>query len=168
MFLTWDPSTRALASGCPPLFNLILHIGWKKASSHSLVITTDARNGEHSSDQLLSILTMGTWGQPAYFSKIWTLYIMVKTFALGSSVCNLWRSLCQFWLKITRLADSLLSRESDTRFSTSNFFHKSVSPGLLSIPLGQFQIFSKIFISGVNDTGEKRENFEINFVESLV
>ncbi len=48
-----------------------------------------------------------------------------------------------------------------------NFFHKSVSPGPLSIPLGRFRIFSKIrgdirewmFISGVNDTGEKREKF---------
>ncbi len=47
------------------------------------------------------------------------------------------------------------------------FFHKSVSPGPLSIPLGPFQIFSKILgdirewmcISGVNDTGEKREKF---------
>jgi len=48
-----------------------------------------------------------------------------------------------------------------------SFFHKSVSPGPLSIPLGPFQIFSKIrgdirewmFISVVNDTGEKREKF---------
>ena len=35
-------------------------------------------------------------------------------------------------------------RESDTRISTSGFFHKSVSPGPLSIPLGPFRIFSKI------------------------
>ncbi len=43
------------------------------------------------------------------------------------------------------------------------FFHKSVSPGPLSIPLGPFKIFLKIrgdirellFITGVNDTGEK-------------
>jgi hypothetical protein len=35
-------------------------------------------------------------------------------------------------------------RESDTRFSTSGFFHKSVSPGPLSILLGSFRIFSKI------------------------
>ncbi len=44
------------------------------------------------------------------------------------------------------------------------FLHKSVSPGPLSIQLGSFRIFSKIrgdnrewmFVSGVNDTGEKR------------
>ncbi len=44
------------------------------------------------------------------------------------------------------------------------FFQKSVFPGPLSISLGSFQIFSKIrrdirewmFVSGVNDTGEKR------------
>ncbi len=61
----------------------------------------------------------------------------------------------------------LLYRESDTRFSTSGFFHKSVSPGPLSIPLGSFRIFLKIrgdfrewmLISGVNDTGERREKF---------
>ncbi len=35
-------------------------------------------------------------------------------------------------------------RESDTRFSTSDFFHKSVSPGPLSIPVRHFQIFSEI------------------------
>ncbi len=43
------------------------------------------------------------------------------------------------------------------------FFHESVYPGPLSIPLGSFQLFSKIrrdnrewmFISGVNDTGDK-------------
>ncbi len=53
------------------------------------------------------------------------------------------------------------------------FFHKSVSLGLLSIPLKPFQIFSKIredicewmFISCVNDTGEKEKNFEIKFFE---
>ncbi len=47
------------------------------------------------------------------------------------------------------------------------FFHKSVSLGPLNIPIGPFQIFSKIrgdirewmFISDVNDTGEKREKF---------
>jgi hypothetical protein len=52
-------------------------------------------------------------------------------------------------------------------FMTWDFFHKSVYPGPLSIPLGPFRIFSKIrgdirewmFISGVNDTGEKREKF---------
>jgi hypothetical protein len=34
--------------------------------------------------------------------------------------------------------------ESDTRFSTSGFFHGSVSPWPLSILLGPFQIFMKI------------------------
>jgi hypothetical protein len=64
---------------------------------------------------------------------------------------------------------------------TRDFFHKSVSPAPLSIPLGPFQIFSKIrgdicewmFISGVNDTSEKRNIFWNKFffkyfVESLV
>jgi hypothetical protein len=46
-----------------------------------------------------------------------------------------------------------------------------MSPGPLSIPLGPFQIFSKIheanreliFVSCVNDTGDKKEkNFEIS------
>ncbi len=65
-------------------------------------------------------------------------------------------------------------RESDTRFSPSGFFHESVSPGPLSIPLGPFWFFSKIrgdisesifitgrndtrnnLFSGVNDTGDK-------------
>ena len=49
------------------------------------------------------------------------------------------------------------------RFSTSGFFHESVSPRPPSIPLEPFRIFSKIrgdirelmFITGVNDTGEK-------------
>ncbi len=44
-----------------------------------------------------------------------------------------------------------------------SFFHESVSPGPLSNPLGSFQFFSQIrrdnrewmFISGVNDTGDK-------------
>jgi hypothetical protein len=36
-----------------------------------------------------------------------------------------------------------VKRESDTKFLTSDFFHKSVSPGPLSIPLGPF-LFSKI------------------------
>jgi hypothetical protein len=35
-------------------------------------------------------------------------------------------------------------RESDKRFLTSGIFHESMSPGPLSIPLGLFQIFSKI------------------------
>jgi hypothetical protein len=37
-----------------------------------------------------------------------------------------------------------IKRVSDTRFSTSGFFHKSVSPGPLSILLGSFRLFSKI------------------------
>ncbi len=32
-------------------------------------------------------------------------------------------------------------RDSDRRFSTSGFFHESISPKPLSIPLGPFQIF---------------------------
>ncbi len=60
-----------------------------------------------------------------------------------------------------------LLRESDTRISTSGFFHKSMAPRPLSITLGSFRIFSKIrgdnrewmFITGVNDIGEKREKF---------
>jgi hypothetical protein len=39
---------------------------------------------------------------------------------------------------------NLNSRDSVTRFLTSGFFHESVSPKPLSIPLGPFQIFSKI------------------------
>ncbi len=35
-------------------------------------------------------------------------------------------------------------RDSATRFSTSGFFHESVSPYPLSIPLGPFRIFLKI------------------------
>jgi hypothetical protein len=34
--------------------------------------------------------------------------------------------------------------DSVTRFSTSGFFHESVSPKPLSITLGPFKIFSKI------------------------
>ncbi len=55
------------------------------------------------------------------------------------------------------LAPPKISRESDTKFWTSSFFHQSVFPRNLSVPLGPFQIFSKIqnpkfkmFISGVN------------------
>ncbi len=70
-------------------------------------------------------------------------------------------SWASFQLKILgrRKVTWILSlKESDTRFSTSDFFHTSVSPG-------PFQIFSKIrgdirewmFISGVNNTSEKRE-----------
>jgi hypothetical protein len=49
------------------------------------------------------------------------------------------------------------------RFSTSGFFHESVSPKHLSVPLWPFRIFSKICgdirgsrcTTGVNDTGGK-------------
>ncbi len=54
IFLTCGPSNWALASGCSPLFSLILlyvsqhrsltAIGQKKASSHSLVLTRDTCN----------------------------------------------------------------------------------------------------------------------------
>ncbi len=58
-----------------------------------------------------------------------------------------------------------------TRFSTSGFFHKSVSPGPLSISLGSFRIFQKfaeIFVneclSGMSMTPAKKDkNFEIKF-----
>ncbi len=54
-------------------------------------------------------------------------------------------------------------KEFDTRFSTSGFFHESVSPGSLRISLGLFQFFLKfrggirvrMFITGVNDTCDK-------------
>ncbi len=45
-----------------------------------------------------------------------------------------------------------LKRDSVTRFSTSGFFHESVSPKLLSIPLGPFSNIRK-FATGVVDTG---------------
>jgi hypothetical protein len=52
------------------------------------------------------------------------------------------------------------------------FFHESVSPKPLSIPLGSFRIFSKIrgdirssrFATGVNDTGGKCEKSSIRKV----
>jgi hypothetical protein len=53
--------------------------------------------------------------------------------------------------KLTSAADPSLDliflffkRESDTRFSHSGFFHKSMSLRPLSIPIGPFQIFSEI------------------------
>ncbi len=53
----------------------------------------------------------------------------------------------------------MLYMESDTRFSTSGFFHGSVAPRPPSIPLNPLQIFTKIrkfeFIAGVIDTGDK-------------
>jgi hypothetical protein len=49
------------------------------------------------------------------------------------------------------------------RFSTSGFFHESLSPRPPSIPLGPFEFFAKIrgdirkcmLIAGDNDTGEQ-------------
>jgi len=54
-------------------------------------------------------------------------------------------------------------RDSVTRFFASGFFYESVSPQPQSIPLGPFQIFSKIrgeirtsrCTTGINDTGGK-------------
>jgi hypothetical protein len=54
-------------------------------------------------------------------------------------------------------------RDSVTRFSTSGFFHESVSPKHVSIPLRPFRIFSKIrgdirgsrCTTGVIDAGGK-------------
>ncbi len=51
----------------------------------------------------------------------------------------------------------------DFFFRLQFFFHESVSPWPLSIPLGSFLLFSKIrrdnrewmLISGINDTGDK-------------
>ncbi len=37
----------------------------------------------------------------------------------------------------------LTERDSVTRFSTSSFFHESVSPKPLSIPIGSFEFFRK-------------------------
>jgi hypothetical protein len=62
-------------------------------------------------------------------------------------------------------------KDSVTRFSTYGFFHESVSPKPLSIPLGPFQIFSKILTdirssrctTGVVDTGGKWKNLLKNF-----
>jgi hypothetical protein len=54
-------------------------------------------------------------------------------------------------------------RDSVTRFFASGFFHVSVFPQPQSIPLGPFEIFSKIrgdirksrCTTGINDTGGK-------------
>ncbi len=53
----------------------------------------------------------------------------------------------KLWLKIQKPSFSWLGppkRESDTRFSTSGFFHESVSPRPPSIPLGPFGILSPV------------------------
>ncbi len=55
-------------------------------------------------------------------------------------------------------------RDSVTRFSSSGFFHESVSPKPLRIPLGPFQIFSKIrgdFRSSRFSTGGKYKKSSI-------
>jgi hypothetical protein len=64
-------------------------------------------------------------------------------------------------LKINKIS----KRDSVKRFFASDFFHESVSPKPLIIPLGPFRIFSKIlgyigssrFATGVVDTGGKWE-----------
>jgi hypothetical protein len=56
-------------------------------------------------------------------------------------------SLCEIFLEFCKhhfVMHLEIPLDSDTRFSPSGFFHKSVSLGHLSIPLGPFQIFSKI------------------------
>jgi hypothetical protein len=66
-------------------------------------------------------------------------------------------------------------RESDTRFSTSGFFHESVSPRPPSIPLEPYWIFSKIrgdirellLITGVNDTGNNPTNKHMYILQSM-
>ncbi len=80
----------------------------------------------------------------------------------------------QAGLNSPRLTAGLYQRDSVTRYFASGFFHESVSPQPQSIPLGPFQIFSKIpgdirksrcttginvtdgkFATGINDTGSK-------------
>jgi len=64
--------------------------------------------------------------------------------------------------------------DSVTRFSTSGFFHESVSPKPLSLPIGPFRIFSKIrgdirssrFATGVNNTGGKCKKFAAGVVDN--
>ena len=63
---------------------------------------------------------------------------------------------------------AIVERDSVTRFSTSGFFHQSVSPKHMSIPVRPFRIFSKIrgdirssrLTTGVADTGSKWENLQ--------
>jgi hypothetical protein len=60
-------------------------------------------------------------------------------------------------------------------FFASGFFHESVSPKLLIIPLGPFQIFSKIrgdirssrFATGVVDTGGKWKKSSIRKIDMI-
>jgi hypothetical protein len=65
--------------------------------------------------------------------------------------------------EIVFLFPNPLKRDSVTRFFPSRFFHESVSPKPLSIPLRPFQIFLKIrgdicssrLTTGINNTGGK-------------
>jgi hypothetical protein len=93
-------------------------------------------------------------------------------FYFSPQVPYLWRL---YGIKIIKIEEiknltlGHLERDSVTRFSTSSFFHESVSPKPLSILLGPFQIFSKIrrnicssrCATGVVDTGGKREKSSI-------
>jgi hypothetical protein len=107
-------------------------------------------------------------------------------FYFSPQVPYLWRL---YGIKIIKIEEiknltlGHLERDSVTRFSTSSFFHESVSPNIhlfrvspkpLSILLGPFQIFSKIrrnicssrCATGVVDTGGKREKSSI--IEVLI
>ncbi len=93
------------------------------------------------------------------FTSIIPLLPLPVLYFLTFSFLFLFLDLIHKWL----LVKGSLTRD----FRLQVFFHKSVSLGPLSIPLGPFKFFSKIlgdirewmFISGVNDTGEKREKF---------
>ncbi len=61
--------------------------------------------------------------------------------SLSSCSCLCYEYLSGYTLSVIPI---LKLKESDTRFSPLGFFHKSVSHGPLSIPLGPIQIFSKI------------------------
>jgi hypothetical protein len=67
-------------------------------------------------------------------------------------------------------------RESDPRFSTSGFFHESVSPGALEYFIRAISNFCTkirgdirnfVFITGVNDTGDKLFTGATNTGEKL-
>jgi hypothetical protein len=69
-----------------------------------------------------------------------------------------------------------VERDSVTGFFASGFFHESVSPKSLIIPLEPFRIFSKIrgdirsslFATGVVDTGGKRKKSFYDFFWTLL
>jgi hypothetical protein len=75
--------------------------------------------------------------------------------AAGCEVLSLLVIVCNT-VERKKYIDEVVLRDSATRFSTSGFFHESVSLKLLSIPLGPFQISGYIRSStcttGVNDT----------------